>query len=62
MSTSLLYHAFGMKGYTYRKTRYEKGKMVFEIERNLEKLQCPVCGSGNVILKGKKNESSGHCR
>ena len=25
MSTSLLYHAFGIRGYTYRRTDYQRG-------------------------------------
>lgn len=29
---SLLYHAFGVKGYRYLRTRYEKGEIIFEIE------------------------------
>jgi hypothetical protein len=29
---SLLYHGFGVKGYRYLRTRYEKGAIIFEIE------------------------------
>ena len=29
---SLLYHGFGIKGYQYRRTRYEKGEIIFELE------------------------------
>jgi transposase len=29
---SLLYHRFGIKGYRYRRTRYEKGEIIFELE------------------------------
>ena len=29
---SLLYHGFGIKGYRYLATRYEKGEIIFEIE------------------------------
>ncbi len=29
---SLLYHGFGIKGYRYRRTRYEKGEIIFELE------------------------------
>ena len=28
MSTSLLYHAFGIKDYIYSKTEYKKGKVI----------------------------------
>ena len=43
MSTSLLYHAFGVRGYRYRKTDYIEGSVVFTIER--------VC-SQNVAIPG----------
>ena len=29
---SLLYHGFGIKGYRYLATRYEKGEIIFEVE------------------------------
>jgi len=29
---SLLYHGFGIKGYRYHRTRYEKGEIIFELE------------------------------
>ena len=29
---SLLYHGFGVKGYRYLRTRYEKGEIIFELE------------------------------
>jgi len=52
MSTSLLYQAFGVKGYKYRKTRYLKGQVIFEIERQEEDLWCGLCGSKHVIRRG----------
>lgn len=52
MSTSLLYQAFGVKGYEYKATRYWFGRVVFEIVRPKEQLRCPVCGSGSVICHG----------
>jgi hypothetical protein len=33
---SFLYHAFGVKGYRYLRTRYEGGGIVFEIEPDHE--------------------------
>jgi hypothetical protein len=36
MSTSLLYHAFGVRGYTYRKTEYVDGSVIFTIEQPRE--------------------------
>ena len=31
MSTSLLYHGFGIRGYHYVKTAYEDGQVIFTI-------------------------------
>jgi transposase len=53
MSTSLLYHAFGVRGYRYVKTAYAEGAMVFTIEQPRESYACPVCGSGDVIGRGQ---------
>ena len=33
MSTSLLYHAFGVRGYGYVKTAYVGGEVIFTIEQ-----------------------------
>jgi transposase len=33
---SLLYHAFGVKGFRYLRTRYEGGEMIFEVEPEKE--------------------------
>jgi transposase len=52
MSTSLLYHGFGLVGYTYVKTAYEEGKVVFTIKHKRDKLHCPACGSRDLILRG----------
>ena len=50
MSTSLLYHAFGIRGYRYVATRYEQGSIVVKIEAPRESLKCPACGSSHVHL------------
>jgi len=52
MSTSLLYHGFGLIGYTYVRTAYEEGHVVFTVTHKREKLHCPECGSRDLILKG----------
>ena len=52
MSTSLLYHGFGLIGYTYVKTAYEEGKVIFTIKHKRDKLHCPACGSRDLILRG----------
>jgi hypothetical protein len=43
MSTSLLYHAFGVRGYQYERTDYLEGAVHFTITQERLKLRCPVC-------------------
>jgi transposase len=52
MSTSLLYHAFGIRGYQYVSSRYEFGEVIFRIVKRKQDLICPVCGSHKVLRKG----------
>jgi hypothetical protein len=53
MSTSLLYHALGVRGYKYVKTEYVGGEVSFTIEQPRESYCCPVCGSDRVIGRGQ---------
>jgi transposase len=53
MSTSILYHGFGIRGYQYLKTEYTEGKMIFSIQQEPPKLRCPVCGSAKIIRRGQ---------
>lgn len=50
MSTSLLYHAFGVKGYRYVRTFYEDGSVRFVLEPKVPR--CPGCSSVRVIRRG----------
>jgi transposase len=52
MSTSLLYHAFGIRGYEYVRTTYEEGKVTFKIEQPRSRLRCAACGSTEVWAQG----------
>jgi len=52
MSTSLLYHAFGVRGYRYCSTRYVRGGVIFTIERKEDTYCCAACGSKNVGREG----------
>jgi len=52
MSTSLLYHGFGIRGYDYNRTDYREGNITFTISRKKFNLQCPVCESEKVIKHG----------
>ena len=53
MSTSLIYHGFGAKGYNYLKTEYREGTIRFHIEREPAKRCCRECGSREVIKKDR---------
>lgn len=52
MSTSLLYHGFGIRGYRYVRTEYVEGGIVFTIAQDEKTCRCPACGGRNVTLKG----------
>jgi hypothetical protein len=44
MSTSLLYHGFGIRGYSYVNTAYEGGKVMFTIRQERGDLRCAGLG------------------
>lgn len=52
MSTSLLYHGFGVQGYVYQRTQYLEGEIHFSIIQPDKELRCSDCGSRQVIRKG----------
>ena len=52
MSTSLLYHGFGIRGYRYVRTEYIEGGVVFTIVQDPKRCRCPACGGKNTLLKG----------
>jgi transposase len=52
MSTSLLYHGFGIRGYQYVRTAYESGQVIFTIGQERGDLRCAECGSPRVIRRG----------
>jgi transposase len=52
MSTSLLYHTFGIRGYQYVRTAYSEGGVIFTIRQRPQTCRCSVCGSRDVRLKG----------
>jgi transposase len=52
MSTSLLYHAFGIRGYDYCRLNYEEGIVIFTVEQQRSDLRCSTCGSKNVQRRG----------
>lgn len=52
MSTTLLYHGFGIRGYVYRRTRFEQGSVTFTIEQRRPDLRCSECGTKQVQRRG----------
>jgi len=53
MSTSFLYHAFGIRGYEYVRTEYQDGQVIFTIQQKPETCHCSACGSRKVISRGQ---------
>jgi transposase len=52
MSTSLLYHGFGLVGYRYVHTKFGQGRVRFRIEQPRASLRCSACGSLEVWSQG----------
>jgi transposase len=52
MSTSLLYHGFGLVGYEYVRTQYAGGAVIFSVKRRRGKFRCSFCRSRNIISRG----------
>lgn len=53
MSTSLLYHGFGVRNYKFISTQYEGGFVIFTIRQDPKELACSSCGSRRVIRRGQ---------
>ena len=53
MSTSLLYHAFGIRGYQYTRTDYKGGQTIFTIHQDATTCRCSGCGSPQVLSRGQ---------
>ena len=52
MSTSLLYHAFGIQGYRYVRTAYVQGQTIFTLGQGRDTCRCSACGSADVVSRG----------
>jgi transposase len=57
MSTSLLYHRFGIVGYRYVRQQFMAGATVFHIEQPRDRLRCSHCGSDAVWAQGGVDRS-----
>ena len=52
MSTSLLYHGFGIVGYRFLSQSFQEGQVTFRIEQPRERHRCSQCGSAEVWDQG----------
>ena len=52
MSTSLLYHRFGVVGYHHVRQDFVDGMTIFRIEQPRDRLRCSRCGSLDVWAQG----------
>jgi transposase len=57
MSTSLLYHAFGLRGYDYLSTAYQDGHVRFTVGQRPHTRRCPACGSRHVAPRGHQQRT-----
>ena len=53
MSTSLLDHAFGIRGDQYTRTNSHNGQTIFAIHHDPETCRCSACGSPEVQARGR---------
>jgi transposase len=53
MSTSHMYHAFGIRGYEYRRTDYQNGQVIYTVQQDPKTCRCCACGSPRVQLRGQ---------
>ena len=52
MSTSFLYHGFGIVGYDYVSSKYQGGAVIFSLRPKPFELRCSSCGAREVIRRG----------
>lgn len=52
MSTSFIYHAFGLQGYEYVHQKFEDGSVVIRVRPRWRLVRCPACRSKEVVRRG----------
>jgi transposase len=52
MSTSPLYHAFGLRGYRHVRSSFAGGRVTLCVRQPRDQLRCSECGSDNVWAQG----------
>jgi len=55
MSTSLLYHAFAVRGYQQTRIEFSDGIVKFHVCPNKKSICCSACGSDDVIRRGSQD-------
>jgi transposase len=54
MSTSLLYHAMGIRGYTVQDTYFVGGEVIFWLTQPRDTWRCSACGSSQLYGRGSE--------
>ena len=57
MSTSLLYHAFGIPGYQYVSKKFEEGRVIIHIEKPRQQFRCSSCGCDRLWGQGHEERT-----
>ena len=52
MSTSLLYHGWGLREHRYVRSHYSGGRVIFTVKPDPCSLTCPVCRSRDILYHG----------
>lgn len=53
MSTSFLYHVYGIRGYEHARIDYKGGQTIFTIRQDPKTYRCSACGSAQVQSRGQ---------
>ena len=54
MTTSLLYHAYGISEVEHRSTKFKGGEVIIRAEMRRESIKCPRCKGFKGIFRGRK--------
>ena len=62
ISTSLLYHTAGIRGYQYQRSSFEKGTATFAIKQDPDSICCPHRKSKDALRAGTpSSDTSTRC-
>lgn len=62
MSTSFLYHTYGIVGYRYLRSEYVAGTAEFHIAAGEDQLRCLIATQGTPSDAVSRRAASGRCR